>query len=684
VSARCCGLWLWTALLLAGCFAPRYGEGTPCAVGTGDCPEGYMCIAGGCWSRGYGPDLATGPKMPAPDLAMPDLATPDLATPDFATPDLGTHGDGGVVTICATQYVSPAGNDQQSGCTPDTAKRTIYAALDIANRFADGGNGTVLVCVGNYAEQQLQLRSGVTLQGGYDCKHWTRTADYGYPTFDLASQTVIQNLPDWSPTLRVKGGKVDGVIVQGPSSGLCSVAVSVSGDAQITNNQIEGQGTACATGPGSIGLAIEDQSGSALIQNNSIVGGGGHSDASDSAGSIGILVQGAATPHVSANTINGGNGSSASANAAGSIALLITGTGAPGGVTLTVEDNIINGGTGFDAASDSARGILVTGRANVDISSNKIQGGSFNGLMGNAQGTAAIFAHGAGDVTVRRNRIFGGTSYAPRAVDVAGNLSMAVINNMIHSGQGRDQAWPVGIELGDDSAIIRYNTILAREPTVGPAGAIAIHVALTPNLGFGSHLAQAATIEDNILGVSGGSDGFAISADGCAAQGIIASLSNNVTFGAPPFRYSSAVDPKRCAAASFTSDDALAAELTSACTAQTTGACSSFGGARAKGNVSLQASCAGGDSGCLVAPSCAAASGCAGALFSSTWDFDQDGGAESLLGDGWKLTATTPCPVAKSSLDLHSLGGEYAFDNYALSRGTPPSMGAHQYDGACQ
>jgi hypothetical protein len=671
VSARARLVALFPALLLLGCFAPDYDEGSPCSVGAQQCPDGYRCIAGGCWSSGHAPDLTTATDTP-PDLAVGDLATPDAASPELDPPDGGSGSDGGVVVLCATQYVAPDGDDARSGCAPETAKRTIYAALDIANRFPDGGKGTVLVCKGNYVEQQLQLRSGVTLRGGYDCAGWTRVPGYGYPMFDTTNETVITNAPSWSPTLRVTGGVVDGVTIHGAALASCSVAVLLRGDAVITNDRIVASGTTCDSGAGSIGVAIDDASGSPLVANDDIHGGAGHSDADDGAGSVAVLVHGGATPHIHDNKLDGGKGTTASASAAGSIGLQILGPASPN----PVENNSIYAGDGYNSTGDAARGIYVTGHASVDIIGNSIDGGSGRGT----QATAAITAHDAGSIRVWRNRLYGGLSHAPRAIDVAGYTHVEIVNNMIYSGDGNGQnpTGPVGIWLAADLAIIRSNTIIAHQ-AAGPPGGIPIFIT-TSSSGVTNQPAVGATIEDNILGTSGGTDGFAISADGCAAQGIIASFSNNVTLNATPFRYSAAVDPRVCVASAIASDDAIAAELTGACTSLTTGACASFGGARATGNLNLRASCTG-DSGCLTVAACSSVDGCLAALFSS---WDTFGGLPTLEGPGWQLAATTPCAVARSSLDLTALGGEYSEDLFRGLRTTPPSMGADEYDGACQ
>lgn len=61
-----------TALLLVGCFDPHYVDGgLRCAPG-GECPEGFACYSGACWSH-------EPPVTPTPDASVPavDGATPE-------------------------------------------------------------------------------------------------------------------------------------------------------------------------------------------------------------------------------------------------------------------------------------------------------------------------------------------------------------------------------------------------------------------------------------------------------------------------------------------------------------------------------------------------------------------------------------------------------------------------------
>jgi hypothetical protein len=615
--------------------------------------------------------------MAMPDMAMPDMAKPDPPLPDMARPDMTP------VLTCTTLYVSPQGDDAQTGCAPSTAKKTIGAALRLANQAP--GSATVLVCHGSYAEPRLT--SSVALRGGFDCNTWTRTTHYGYPAFDGVNESVIENADSATPTITIAGtGTLEGFAVGAPAAISCSVAVAASGNAKISNNRIVGSGSDCPGDAGSIGLFLDGPSGSADVSQNRILGGSGHSGALATGGSVGLLSRGGATPHIHANEIYGGSGSADAVSSAGSIAVLLAGSGRLTGAGVSaLEDNYINGGSGSDQAGDAARAVYLSGSVSVDIIGNAIEGGDPASTI--TVPTHGIKAHRVGDVRVLGNRIYGGTGYASRGIEAGSNASTEIINNMIHSGPGQPTSWPIGIWLDQDGGIIRFNTIVSQEPTGIPEASMGILLTSTEANKFPIGV----IIENNIIAGSGGSTTptafatFAVSADGCGAQGIIASFSNNLTLNATPFRYSTVVQQAVCQPKDFTSDDAIAAELTSACSPTTSGPCSTFKGAKAGGNWSLQASCAAGDLGwCEPWSVCSNVDGCLASLF-RPWDPTGDGVSTLLSsGGGWRLGPNTPCHVARSSLDLSALGVEYQYDLYGTKRSAQPSMGAFEYDGTCQ
>jgi hypothetical protein len=115
-------------------------------------------------------------------------------------------------------YVSPAGNDAGNG-TPTAPLRTIGAALALAESF---GKSRINVAQGTYPEH-VQLRSGISLYGGYDPATWTR-----------APATFITTIGPGpaSTALAVEGDNVVGITIDG--------FTIRSGDAVVTQQSAYG------------------------------------------------------------------------------------------------------------------------------------------------------------------------------------------------------------------------------------------------------------------------------------------------------------------------------------------------------------------------------------------------------------------------------------------------------------
>src|SRR5216117_3863304 len=106
-----------------------------------------------------------------------------------------------VVVALDAIYVSPAGDDAANG-TRAAPLKTIGAALALA---ASSGKNRVNVAEGTYPEN-VQLRAGVSLYGGYDAATWTRAP----ATF----VTTIAPGPS-TPAVAVQGDNVTGVTIDG-------------------------------------------------------------------------------------------------------------------------------------------------------------------------------------------------------------------------------------------------------------------------------------------------------------------------------------------------------------------------------------------------------------------------------------------------------------------------------------
>ena len=98
-------------------------------------------------------------------------------------------------------FVSPAGDDAANG-TRDAPLKTIGAALALAGV---SGKNRVNVAQGTYPEN-VQLRAGISLYGGYDAATWTRVP----ATF----VTTIAPGPS-TPAVAVQGDNVTGVTIDG-------------------------------------------------------------------------------------------------------------------------------------------------------------------------------------------------------------------------------------------------------------------------------------------------------------------------------------------------------------------------------------------------------------------------------------------------------------------------------------
>src|SRR2546426_4737317 len=162
-----------------------------------------------------------------------------------------------VVVAEAAIYVSPAGDDAANG-TRAAPLKTIGAALALAEV---SGKTRVNVAQGTYPEN-VQLRSGISLFGGYEAATWTRApatfvTTIGPPPGASSSAVAVQGD-------NVTGVTVDGFTVRsgdavGPRESAYGMVLTNS-VATISGNQIiAGNGTAGTDGfigfPGQNGIA---------------------------------------------------------------------------------------------------------------------------------------------------------------------------------------------------------------------------------------------------------------------------------------------------------------------------------------------------------------------------------------------------------------------------------------------
>ena len=604
-----------------------------------------------------------------PDLGMPDDLTPgpDIAVPpDFAG--------------CFYVFVSPMGDDANSGCDPTVPKKTITAGIAVSTAT------DVMVCKGTYNEA-IDLMKPIALRGGYDCATWQRTAGFGYPTFDGVNDTVLGA----GVKLGAAGATLEGFTVAGPAGGsgtVDTVLVYGTGNhALIKDNHISGgTNSSPSGGSGTVALAFNSGTSGSEVVHNLIEGGGGTSTATGYAASVGIVL--GTGNHVHDNTINGGTGVNSSTPSTGnypqgSVAIEIDNATLTAAAGTAVENNIINGGTGKAPSGFGAGsvGILLQGgNAAIDILHNVIDGGVGNGGNQNAGGIVIQ----SGTVKIDGNRINAGKNGATRSnffssigVRCSGG-TVTIVNNMIHGGEtGGQNLWAEDVLADANNVVIRHNTLVGGR--VVPNGVAAnIHIA-------GNRTGT--IIENNlIIGLAQNSTG--VFSDPCLDLGPIASWRGNATLYTQVFGYGGAPGgacPAGDNFASFNNVDTVTTTEMSRCTATTAGACTSFGGVKTGGNVNGLTTC-GTDSGCFVLAGCTnpATAGsdpgsCLRQVFAS-WDSPSDGIVDLITGAGWKLKTNTPCKISKDAIDLTAA---VTTDLYGTARTAPPSTGAHEFDGTC-
>ncbi|HXU73133.1 MAG TPA: hypothetical protein VN947_27630 [Polyangia bacterium] len=622
------------------------------------------------------------------DLAVGDGGgmSGDLAAADLSS---GLSTD---FSACTDVFVSPSGDDANSGCDPTVPRKTIGAALGV------GTATDIRVCKGTYPEH-VQVATAVALHGGYDCTSWTRTASYGYPNFDGVNETILAPTTA-GPAVAVQTGgvTVEGFTMHGvDGAGITTVAMAIAtgGAAVVHDNHIVGGGTSSASsGFGSIGLNVLSTTMSDIYA-NLVNGGSGSTTSLTAAGSVGVVLGAPGLCHLHGNTIQGGTGSAiggapSSTMVTGAVGLFFESstsafTAANGNA---VEDNVITGGnpgsapiTNNNGAGSIAVRIANTQGGAVDLVHNTIDGGI--GTGGSTASAIGVAQLANVIVNVVGNRINGGswmTTPAPSgSVATMGILAISgsnfIINNMIHGGNsGASTTLPAeGIRMAVSNATITHNTIFGGAAMRG----VGIHVA--------SGIFETVVNENFYFGVES-SIQVMLQLDSCATAGPLASWQGN----SEAFAFAMAYGPNTGMSGSC-SNGLLFGPMSGAsteiatCTAATAGKCNSFGGTTVGNNTWLDSTCTGGNSLCSIVAGCnnpddgtADPTMCGQEIFTS---YDKASfGLADLQGAGWKLKSGAPCPVSKSAFDDTAAVPK---DLYGTTRTNPPSVGAHEFDGTC-
>lgn len=598
---------------------------------------------------------------------------------------------------CTVLYVSPLGNDANLGCSTTAPKKTINAALDVARQ--ESSVSVIRVCAGTF-EEQLVLDTVVDLEGGYSCSDWQRPPTYGFPTFAPEGTTVGGNVTGQAllVTSQAASSLVDGLTILGPTAATEKDAVGVRIQAgakpHLSNCSIQGGPTFSFDGDGSVGIRIETGA-TPEIDSNRIDGGSGRTSSLVGVGRAAVVVN-SASPFLHDNDIRGGDSVPQASSGLGSAGVVVRGLSVMTEVNGNpLRANVIHGGDGIGPLGGLASaGVYVTGQSSVDIVKCAIQPGHSLAAVqvpsGSDLGTAVqlrgVQFDSTGALRVLQSRVYGGDLSNPGqpfegfrvGVFVKGASSFLCENTIIHGGAG-DQA-PGGpgspnfaLLLADTQApVLRHSSLYSGPsgyPTVGTA------VKLEPGVtGF--------IVENNLLAADTNWN-EPLYLEECASLGVFARVKNNLIFNSPRDKlhidsllgYGPTPGDSCWGWQPVESIADVESHLTTSCTAGgPTTACVILGGTQASENKTLRADC-GGDAGCIPWPECGSDSiTCLKNVFSS-WTAPAASGYVALFGDGWTLSPSLPCAIAKSSL---SLG--VSLDLFGSPRTLAPSMGAHEQD----
>ncbi|MDB4939233.1 MAG: hypothetical protein JWP87_6205 [Labilithrix sp.] len=558
-------------------------------------------------------------------------------------------------------YVSADGNDNASGCTTKTPKRTVGAALALLKTLS-AQKHEVHVCRGQY-DEAVALDYPTSILGAYECSTWKRSTSYGAPTFDGVNESVIRGTPTSPPLTAssIEGIAVDGLTLRAAdatSARLPAVVVQKNAKLKLTNTKALAGGGNANDSPGSVGLLV-DTGAFADIASAIIDGGAATNKTTGGYGSAGIFITAkGGGVHVADARILGGGGIVTSGT--GSIGILALG----GTLPSTVERSNVNGGTGHTGVGSASYGTGFFGAAtDVTVVDSIVTGGASGCTNGCAVTGLAVST--AGKVTIRGNRITGGEAKSDMFGDISFTglhltdyLSADVQNNSVFSGNTKAafSSGAAALELtrGAGNALVANNT-LAVGPSKSGAGSVVIATSKT------------ATFVNNLfLYGTAGTTGAAVALDACAGRTYALNANAWVGFpaGTPLLQISTGTMGASCTSASDATVDALQVSATV-----------KLGQGTSAGNTRLVEVCAD-DTHCIANAACSTASSCIGTVLTA-WDKTTAG---DLLGAGWTLKAGVACAI---SLGGTTVPGLATSDGYGVMRTSPFSMGANEHDTAC-
>lgn len=564
-------------------------------------------------------------------------------------------------------YVSADGNDNASGCSTTTPKRTIGAAIALLKTLG-AQKHEVRVCRGTY-DESVVLDYVASMSGGYECNTWKRSSGYGYPTFDSVNETIVTGTAT-TPAITVVG--VQGVVIDGftfrakdGSTVRSAGAVSKDGaKPRFSNDKIAGGGGDIPASPASAGLVL-DTGGSVEVSKCAIDGGRAKNTTAGGYGSAGIFLANAAgNAHVAESSVAGGAG--IVAGGTGSVGILGLGGSLGGG---GVERSTVSGGGGRTGVGSASYGIgfFTSSAVDVDVVSSSVHGG--NGKCSGACSVNGIAVRTGGKTRIHGNRIHGG-EVDPDLVDDIGFSGLRVSdyatadiqNNAVFSGNSTNVTFSSGattlaIDSANGAAIVANNTLVVG-PTATNKGSVII--AKSKN----------ATIANNLLLDAGSNPSDrAVALDACQSRtyALHGNAWGGFADGTPLLRADTTAPGGGCTndGINATTGDGIAAA-----------AGGSFGGANVTGNVRVASTC-GIDARCVPIAACTGSSACTGAMISGGWDLST---AAKLIDNGWKLPSTVSCAIAKGGVQVTGL---LEIDAFSTPRTAPRSIGAHESD-SCQ
>ncbi len=155
-------------------------------------------------------------------IVEPDYSQlPRFSENDTPTDMLDTNCDGVVGELGRIVFVSPFGNDNNSGLVPQVPLRSIEAALQTFDD--DDGRYIVAVATGNYqAIRSLEIPSGVHVYGGYGDNFqtrstvrsaWATTSSVGLRVSRATAPTTVDGLAISVESRNIPGEEAVGIVV---------------------------------------------------------------------------------------------------------------------------------------------------------------------------------------------------------------------------------------------------------------------------------------------------------------------------------------------------------------------------------------------------------------------------------------------------------------------------------------